>query len=279
MKIAPFNEDTMHINQFHKTFFRNNNYQTFDLTSLIQSLTGYLFLNLVENNNTHKKLDKCTIDNTKYYILNGTYIVPYANQLITNPLANGLMLDTTWTILNKYVTSIPTVVIQNVGIPIGMSFALVEDSSIYNEFFFNFANVFGFEIPEFLDIVESDQGKALVKAVKENDMTHLCCLCHLLVSFGRKKYSYQIGNLVTTTTNHEYHKLRTEYEESWSTIDDAKDILKINHLLKKIGHCYENGVIKINNDERWLQVSMQFGPLYAMPSCTNQIESSHGHIN
>lgn len=130
--------------------------KNFDLTTLIQSLTGYLFLNLVENNNTHKKLEKCTINNNKYYILNGNYIAPFASQLVMNPLVDGLMLDTTWTILNKYVTSIPTMVIQNVGIPIGLSFALVEDSSIYNDFFFHYSNIFGYEIPEFIRVVESD---------------------------------------------------------------------------------------------------------------------------
>lgn len=53
-----------------------------------------------------------------------------------NKYVNGLNLDTTWTVLSKYVTSIPTIIIQKVGILIGMSFSLTEDNLIYNEFFF-----------------------------------------------------------------------------------------------------------------------------------------------
>lgn len=176
MKIAPFNEDTMHLFEFHRFFFKENSRHSVDLKGLLSSYSGYLFINLSTANNTHKKLDKLEIDGTKYYILNGTYFAPFASQLVMNIEVNGIMLDTTW--------SIPIIIIQNVGIPIGMSFGLTEDASIYNEFFFHFHNIYGYEIPDFVDVVESDQGKALIKAVHDQGMRHICYLRHLLVSLG-----------------------------------------------------------------------------------------------
>ena len=164
-------------------------------------------------NNTHKKLDKLEIDGTKYYILNGTYIAPFASQLVMNIEVNGIMLDTTSSILSRYLSSIPTIIIQNVGIPIGMSFGLTEDASIYNEFFFHFHNIYGYEIPDFVDVVESDQGKALIKAVHDQGMRHICYLRHLLVSLGWKTYSNQVGNLITATTDDEYQRLKSIFDK------------------------------------------------------------------
>lgn len=140
-------------------------------------------------NNTHKKLDKLEIDGIKYYILKGTYIAPFASQLVINIEVNGIMLDTTWSILSRYASSIPTIIIQNAGIPIGMSFGLTEDSFIYNEFFFHFHNIYGYEIPTFVNIAESDQGTALIKDVNDQGMSHICYLRHLLVSLGKSRYS------------------------------------------------------------------------------------------
>ena len=101
----------------------------------MNSFEGYLFLNLVQYNNFNRRLDSRIINGTKYYILNGTNIAPFASQLVLNTETTGLLLDTTWKILNNYVSSIPTVIIQNVGLPLGMSFGLTEDANIYNEFF------------------------------------------------------------------------------------------------------------------------------------------------
>ncbi len=102
----------------------------------LNSFPSYLYLNLIENNFTHKKLEKCYIQGKKHYILNGTYLAPFASKLVMCKYANGMNLDTTWTVLSKYVTSLPTIIVQNVGIPIGMSFGLTEDNLIYNDFFF-----------------------------------------------------------------------------------------------------------------------------------------------
>lgn len=110
-------------------------------------------------------------------------------------------------------------------------------------------------------------------------MKHLCCLRHLLVSLGRKTFSSQVANLVTVPTEEEYRILKRDYESSWANIQDPVNKSKITRMLKKIGHKYQDGLIQIFDMQRWEQVSMQYRPKYRMPSCSNQIESMHGHLN
>ena len=50
-------------------------------------------------------------------------------------------------------------------------------------------------------------------------------------------------------------------------------------MLKKIGHVFSDGKIQIFDSARWIEVLMQYRPVFRMPNCTNQLESSHGHLN
>lgn len=233
------------------------------------------FLSLTKNNNSSKKLDKYYIDNNKYYILRGTYISPYALSLIQNVHVAGIMLDTTWTVLNHYVTSFPTVIINNVWIPLGLSFSLTEDSEIYNQFFYRFENSYGYRIRDFIQVAESDQGKALKKSEEDQQMKHLCCLRHLLVSLKNTKFSEQVDNLVSAISNTDYLVLKNQYEESWKKIEDENDLKTLSKTLKKVGLKFEDSQIDIEDARRWVEVSMQIRSNFSMPSCTNQLESSH----
>ena len=145
------------------------------------------------------------------------------------------MLDTTWSVLKNYVVSIPTVIIRNVGLPIGFSFSLVEDFEIYDDFFKVFMDVFGYPISSFIKIIESDQGSALQSAVKEQGMNHLCCLRHLLVSLGRGKFSSQVGNLLSAASEKDFNSLKQIYQDSWKSITDEQKLEVLNQLLYKVG--------------------------------------------
>ena len=53
---------------------------------------------------------------------------------------------------------------------------------------------------------------------------------------------------------------------------------QLKRTLRKIGLCF-NEKIEVKDINRWQQVSMQHRAKYRMPSCTNQLESTHGHMN
>lgn len=119
-----------------------------------------------------------------------------------------------------------------------------------------------------------------MKAINDQGMMkHLCWLRHLLVSLGRKTFLSQVANLVTAPTEEEYEILKRDYEIFWVRIQDPGNKSRITRMLKKIGHKYQDGLIQIFDMQRWEQVAMEYWPKYRMPSCTNQIESIHGHFN
>ena len=60
--------------------------------------------------------------------MSGSYITPFASSLIKHLHMSGMMLDTTWKLLQKYVVSIPTLIICNTGVPFGFTFSFVEDT-------------------------------------------------------------------------------------------------------------------------------------------------------
>ena len=122
-----------------------------------------MHLLVAEYNNTTKKLDKIEIKSKDYYVMSGTFLNPYASSIVRETRASELLLDTTWKLMQHYVVSIPTVVINNVGLTLGFSFCLVEDSEIYNSFFDYFEKKFNFKITDYLNVCESDQGTGLKK--------------------------------------------------------------------------------------------------------------------
>lgn len=72
--------------------------------------------------------------------------------------------------------------------------------------------------------------------------------------------------------------LKEIYENEWEKIEDQKKQQKLRRLLKKVGLSFGNGHISINH-ERWIEVSMMKRAMFRMPSCTNQLESTHEHLN
>lgn len=54
---------------------------------------------------------------------------------------------------------------------------------------------------------------------------------------------------------------------------------KINNSLKKVGLVFHDNKIEIGDEARWDQVSILKRIQYRMPSTTNSLEATHGHLN
>ena len=186
-----------------------------------------------------------------------------------------MMLDTTFSVLQNYYTSIPTLIIANTGMPIGFT----ENEKIYNDFFKRFENLFGFKIPSFVHVIESDEGSALLSTIEKQGSKHLCCLRHLIVNLGTTKFSDQVKRLVSAISDKDLETLKETYSNSWRNITDRKEKELLLSTLDKVGLGFFKDRIEIINDERWCEVSMNERSKFKMPSCSNQIESMHGHLN
>ena len=179
LKIEELNLETLQIYDYIDTFRSERFYSQFNFERLCKTNEGYLRLNLTEFNNTKKILDKLNVQGKDYFITGGTYITPFASSMLQGGTASGIMLDTTWNLLQHYVCSIPTLAIYNVGLSIGFTFSLVEDSAIYENFFSIFQNAFGFPIQDYISVAISDQGSPLKKAINDLGLQHIFCLRHL----------------------------------------------------------------------------------------------------
>ena len=278
-KIANKSPDTECFFSYYDSFLEHAKYELIDFTTLTSKTEGYMYFHLLKNNNTRKKLDKITIGKDTFYILAGTYIAPFASSVVENKLINGMMLDTTFSFFANYYVSIPTIIIKNSGIPIGFTFALTENEQIYSDFFERYENIFGYKLATYVHAIESDQGTALKAVIEKQGVTHLICLRHLIVSLGKNKFSKQVSNLVSASCLKDFEQLKTIYSDAWRNINDVNERKELNDTLNKVGLAFINQKVIIINKDRWKQCSITERIQLKMPSCTNQIESMHGHLN
>ena len=153
----------------------------------------------------------------------------------------------------------------------------MEDSAKYENFFSIFQIAFGFPIQDYISVAISDQESPLKKAINDLGLQHIFCLRHLLVSLKKNPFSQQIGSLISAVNEYDFDELNPLYSKKWKQISNEKEMKKLKRTLHKSGLCF-NEKIEVKDINRWQQVSMQHRAKYSMPSCTNQLESTHGHI-
>jgi hypothetical protein len=107
---------------------------------------------------------------------------------------DGLVLDTTWKVIRKCVTTIIMAVDRNVKVPLGFTFGAAETVEFYEQHFGVFNGLFGIEASHY--ILRSDHGSALYSLCRSKAQVQLFCLRHFLLSLKQKESSGQIVNLV-----------------------------------------------------------------------------------
>ena len=187
-------------------------------------------------------------------------------------------MDTTWRVLPYYVTSILMCSVCNVGIPLAFSFGKGETVSLYEMFFKAFADKFGIDLGTFT--VESDNGVALTTVCSNHNNKHLKCLKHFLTSLGLEEFSKQVGELVSAKCIKDFDALCKIYVDQFSRVPSEK-VANLTKTLSKAGlaFCPEKKEIIIADFTKWETISQIERIKYAMPSTTNALESSHGHLN
>lgn len=248
------------------------------LSAFLENTTGYLHLILVPYTE-YDHLETIDIDRTKYSILGGIYISPITKSLFEDneDMIDGLMMDTTWKVINKYVTSILMCSSYNVGVSTAFAFGCAEDKDLYNMFIDKFNSVLGINLRQY--IVESDQGSALRAVCDKFDQIHLACLRHFKVALKTYKFSLQISYLISARSEVELRTLMKLYSEEFAKITDSNDKKRLAIQLHKIGMAFVDGELRIEEVETWNRVSMLARIPTRMPSTTNALEATHGHLN
>ena len=269
--------DTCSIYEYSDIFIRRSKESVNSLASLNKKIHGYLSID-IQKSTKKRKLETIKYNGVDHYIIGGVYISPFAQSiLLSDDIIKGLLLDTTWKVMPMYVTSIIMASTMNIGIPIGFAFGSGEDKSLYERHFKAFSEQCGIDLSKF--VIESDQGSALKAVCDDNFAEHLACLRHLLVSLRYSPYSYAVGELLKCTSLLDHNNALTEFSNRFAKITDANDLKELNNVLEKIGMNFADGSINLVNQKRWDQVSMLSRINFRMPSTTNSLESSHGHLN
>jgi hypothetical protein len=143
-------------------------------------------------------------------IVSGVYVHPSAPAIFRAKEFNKLvciMLDTTWTVIRQYVTSILVAVSRNTAIALAFAFGPAETVDQYNLIFIAFSR-YSIDLSTF--ILESDQGSSLTLFAKTHDVTQRFCLHHFLYTICTGTFSWGIANAVRTRTIIERDRLLSE---------------------------------------------------------------------
>ena len=189
----------------------------------------------------------------------------------------GLLLDATWKVMPVYVTSIIMGCSMNIGIPLGFAFGSGEDKLLYEQHFNAFAAQTGISLSKY--VIESDQGSALKAVCQEKCAAHLACLRHLLVSLRFSAFSFAVSEIIKCASQYEFDNALKTFAIEFEKIKTEKEITELNKVLAKLGMQFKDKKINIVDEKRWDQVSMLERIKYRMPSTTNSLEATHGHLN
>ncbi|NLZ73129.1 MAG: hypothetical protein GX905_04840 [Bacteroidales bacterium] len=272
----PNNDDTCSLFEYADIWLEKESKHVNSLEILEKKINGFIKLD-VQPVTTKKRLISINIENVNHYIKSGVYISPWAKSLLEDKtITQGFLLDTTWKIMPYYVTSIIMISCYNIGIPIGFAFGHSEDKELYKNLLITIQEKTGIQFKHYP--FESDQGSALKSICSELEITHLVCLRHLLVSLKYAEFVYEITMLLKSTSTFELSKAKEFVENRFKTIDSSKKDYLLK-LLNKVGLTFDGSILSIKDQSRWQEVSMFERKLFKMPSTTNALESTHGHLN
>lgn len=270
------------IEDFYNTWFKvpkTDKRSTKD--RFLQDNEGYM--KFVISKRAHSDKQKSiTRDDGEYSILCGIYISPLAQSICSDSnieMFQGLLMDTTWKTLPQYVTSILMASVCNVGIPLAFAFGPSEEKILYKTFYEEFQRVIDVDLKKFN--IESDRGSALMSIAAEVDTQHLSCHHHFLRSLKSSEFSFQVGQIAAAKCQLDLDILMDTYSNEFAKYIGTQKIDELNRLLLTGGLFYdiETKKIIINDDVVWEHVSQMHRVQFKMPSTTNALESSHGHLN
>jgi hypothetical protein len=165
----------------------------------------------------------------------------------------------------------------NVGVPLAFAFGVAETKGLYEQLYAEFMRLFQIDLSRY--IVLSDQGIALRALCADHNQRQLFCLRHFLHSLKMKTFSLAVANLVKCRNQVEFDSLRQLYEDEFRTVTNPSLQALLKRTLNKAGLDWAEERIVIKDETKWAAVSMWRRIDTRMPSTTNSLEATHGHLN
>lgn len=96
---------------------------------------------------------------------------------------------------------------------------------------------------------------------------------------SKEKFGYEVSKLVSCRCSQDFQTLCGQFNSIFQKIVNQSDINALEETLNYVGLSFQNKEIDFLNLDRWAEVSMIERSYKNMPSTTNSIESTHGHLN
>jgi hypothetical protein len=150
-------------------------------------IPGYLHLDIGQWLQGDDEFDRLIRSENEFLIVRGRYVSAWAQSIFERNSVDGLVLDTTWKVIRKYVTTIMMAVYRNVEDPLRFAFGAAETIELYEQHFGAFSHLFGIDFSHY--ILKSDQGSALCLLCTSKEQAQLFCLLHFLLFLKQKEFS------------------------------------------------------------------------------------------
>ena len=194
-----------------------------------------------------------------------------------------LELDSSFYVLEPYVYCVPEAIVANESIPLGVTVGPSENYQIYSQFllFVKSIDNNAYEILKQHPVL-SDEGSAVKKFCKINNILQFFCYRHLINKFGANSpLAGLVTNLLFTQTKEEF--IETFYNSKTLILQELNKTTQ-QHI-KQFEDLFQCKTI-VNNKEitditepLFEEQSMWKRALFHCPTCTNHSESSHSHLN
>jgi hypothetical protein len=194
-------------------------------------------------------------------------------------------MDTTWSVMQHYVTSILVAVKNNTVIPVAFSFGPTESVDLYQQFYELFNEKWEIDLGDYP--VLCDQGSALARICKAKGNHRFLCLHHFLKTLVNPPFSVYVRNLVRCRTEDEFQRMKVLLESHlpYTIRGEGARLKGALAEFAKAGLTITSAVpglaIEIDPDRRWRweEISQYVRAEWRLPSTTNSLESIHGHLN
>ena len=269
--------------KFLDQFFSYNlsliNFKAFnDINDIMSFFIGSLTI-FVSLNKTNNKQFSIRYNHEEMYVNQIIWISPYVKSIILDNYISCIEWDSTFKSARPYTLCIPMAIYKNVGIPLGFIIGVSENSHLYQQIFDELCKTININI-NYIPCL-SDFGSSIKSFCESKNIIQYFCHRHLLEIIGSNSAIIPVVSKIIECDN--TISLNSNLIHCSSYLLKLMEIgIKqslINDILGKIGMQFIDGTIIIINEHIFNSISMIQRKNLGIPSSTNHIESSHGHIN
>ena len=214
----------------------------------------------------------------KTFINNIILISPYAKSVLNSNQVKSIIWDTTFTICKPFCLIIPSAIILNTSIPLGIMICPAENSQNYDLMFCFIKEKTQIQLEKIPALI--DLGKALQKFTKNRNLEKYFCHRHIIEYYGSNSSIFPIISKIINVDSDELKII--VFNSILSYLENIQNEKKKNEMIKlfkKMGLNYINKRIEIENNDKLESFINLRRILKGIPTTTNHLESHHGHLN